>query len=231
MTNRDKSPGLRMLKSVHMLSNRNADNNRSNKNTQFGRRASPRFGPDTQQPPTAERIKLSPASLGKIVSSGYDSLGETDKTVVLEYIKEIKFFKKQYVEMERSGVETNSPVAVYDEAILDIVKSCKFIGYQQGDLIFHKGAVGDNMYIILDGNQFQFFRYKLTLGRRGIDLYPEVRRGARNRTRVSGKNFERHGKARQVAPETDDPSRGIHRKEVFPIKNKNLATQKKWSVA
>jgi CRP-like cAMP-binding protein len=91
-----------------------------------------------------------------MVSCGYESLQETDKTVVLEYIKEIKFFKKQYSEMERSGAETNSPVAVYEEAILDILRSCKFMGYGQGDLIFHKGTVGDNMYIILDGNNPNF---------------------------------------------------------------------------
>jgi hypothetical protein len=69
MTDRDNPGGSRLhspkpgqLKSMRMLSMSNADY-RSNNNALSGRRASSRFGPETKELPTADRIKLCPASL------------------------------------------------------------------------------------------------------------------------------------------------------------------------
>jgi hypothetical protein len=59
---RPNSPKLGQLKSIRMLSMSNADN-KSNPNSSLSRRASSRFGPETKELSTAERIKLCPASL------------------------------------------------------------------------------------------------------------------------------------------------------------------------
>lgn len=118
--------------------------------TLVGRRARKMISPRTLKNLQDRENALQ--SIDVLKSEGYDSLSKVQKDAWHDTIKNMKFFKDNYEDMERSIAQDNDLEQIsFDNAVENIIRSFKFHSYEKGDLIFHKGSMSDLMYIIVDG--------------------------------------------------------------------------------
>lgn len=62
------------------------------------------------------------------------------------------FFERSYNNMVQDAKEMGVKAKDYPDYLMDCSKYLHYQKYEKGDYIFHKGDIGNKMYVILEGN-------------------------------------------------------------------------------